>query len=167
VLRAFWSIISKSPRFRPNSVKIFRVPPLRIFYPCWYSPTSVPNRKQPTSQSELLFLSILLVRKVVIGCLTAFFLVLKLEGTSEKNHPVAMAKSTMNHRSCSILGDVRKMCHNGFFLWIYEILAVKARGCWEQSQGWITKQSCGSQLCFYWFQLNYSLNFVNFHHFEA
>ena len=33
MLRAFWSMISKNPRFRPNSVIIFRVPPLSIFYP--------------------------------------------------------------------------------------------------------------------------------------
>ena len=33
MLRAFWSMISKNPRFRPNTVKIFRVPPLHIFYP--------------------------------------------------------------------------------------------------------------------------------------
>ena len=31
-------MISKNPRFRPNSVKIFRVPPLRIFYPCMWHP---------------------------------------------------------------------------------------------------------------------------------
>ena len=31
-------MISKNPRFRPNSVKIFRVPPLRIFYPCQWGP---------------------------------------------------------------------------------------------------------------------------------
>ena len=40
MLRAFWSMISKNPRFRPNSVKIFRVPPLHIFYP-WVPPFSV------------------------------------------------------------------------------------------------------------------------------
>ena len=34
MLRAIWCMILKSPRFRPNSVKIFRVPPLRFFYPC-------------------------------------------------------------------------------------------------------------------------------------
>ena len=28
-------MISKSPRFRPNSVKIFRFPLLRFFYPCF------------------------------------------------------------------------------------------------------------------------------------
>ena len=31
---------------------------------------------------------ILLLRKAVIGCLAVFFSVLKLGGTSEKNHPV-------------------------------------------------------------------------------
>ena len=36
-------MISKNPRFRPNSVKIFRVPPLRIFYP-WTGPRTVGPR---------------------------------------------------------------------------------------------------------------------------
>ena len=33
MLRAFWSMISKNSLFRPNNVKILRVPPLRFFYP--------------------------------------------------------------------------------------------------------------------------------------
>ena len=49
---------------------------------------SLPKRKPPSSQSELLFQEILLLRKAVIGRLAVFFLVLKLGGTSDKNHPV-------------------------------------------------------------------------------
>ena len=55
----------------------------------WYPPISVPKWKLPTSQSQLLFQYILLLKKAVIGCLAVFLSVLKLGGTSEKNHPVS------------------------------------------------------------------------------
>ena len=54
----------------------------------WPSPFSVPKRKQPFSQSELLLHEILHKRKPLVGSLAYFFSVLNGGGQLKKKHPV-------------------------------------------------------------------------------
>ena len=54
----------------------------------WPSPISVSIRKSQSSQSQPFLVTGFSATAAVVGWLAVFFLVLKLGGTSEKNHPV-------------------------------------------------------------------------------
>ena len=69
----------------------------RWFFFQWYPPISVPKRKPPSSQSRPFLVKRFTGTASAIGWLAISLLVLKLGGTSEKNHPVYLRITTWAH----------------------------------------------------------------------
>ena len=60
----------------------------------------------------------------MIGCLAFFFLVLKLGGTSEKNHPVSSKTPKLHEEVNAILGNPKIFFARGMAINIYRTLCV-------------------------------------------